>query len=70
MDALDRACSHAGSDTKLAAALGISLSAIGNWRRRRRVPADKAVLIEAQFGVTVRELCPELFQLPKLAERV
>jgi DNA-binding transcriptional regulator YdaS (Cro superfamily) len=61
MDALSTAIERAGGVTALASLLDVVPSAVTNWRRRGRVPADFACLIESATGVTVRELRPDLF---------
>jgi DNA-binding transcriptional regulator YdaS (Cro superfamily) len=64
MDALSNAIERAGGVKALASALSVVPSAVTNWRRRQQVPAEYACKIEAVTGVTVRELRPDLFQLP------
>jgi DNA-binding transcriptional regulator YdaS (Cro superfamily) len=61
MDALSTAIEKAGGVSALAARLGVVPSAVTNWRRRAKVPAEFACMIEAATGVTVRELRPDLF---------
>lgn len=57
---LDRAIALAGSKSALAASLGVVKSAVGNWYRNKRVPADQAIKIEAQFGIPAQEMRPDL----------
>lgn len=60
-DPLADAISAAGGAAKLAKAVGVVPSAISNWRRRNIVPADKALLIEAKFGISARALAHHIF---------
>jgi len=61
MDALDKAVKGAGGVTALAFSLGVSQSAVSNWRKRRRVPAEHVLSIERTTGVSRHELCPDVF---------
>jgi DNA-binding transcriptional regulator YdaS (Cro superfamily) len=64
MDALSSAIERAGGVTALAQKLGVVPSAVTNWRRRGKVPADFACKIEGATGVAARELRPDLFRAP------
>ena len=58
---IQRAITAAGSVSALAKALGIAPQAISQWRR---VPADRAKLIETAFGIPRHELRPDLWDAP------
>lgn len=60
MNALERAIDVAGSSAALAEAIGVSPSAPGMWKQRKRVPAEHCLLIERETGVTCEELRPDL----------
>lgn len=49
--ALETAISRGGGVVRFSKALGISTQAIYHWKRRGWVPVDKALIIEALFGV-------------------
>jgi DNA-binding transcriptional regulator YdaS (Cro superfamily) len=55
----------AGAVTALARALGITPSAISQWRRP---PAERVLAIEAAVGIDRHELRPDIFP-PPAAER-
>lgn len=64
MDALNRAIEVAGSASKLAAGLGVSLQRLSNWSTRG-VPAEQCPAIErftrqAGSPVTCEELRPDI----------
>jgi DNA-binding transcriptional regulator YdaS (Cro superfamily) len=59
---VDRVIEALGGLTKTASALGIdNPSVIANWRTRGRVPADKALEVEAATGISRHELRPDIF---------
>ena len=62
MKALEKAIEILGSQTKLAAALGVRIQVVNNWIRRGNVPPAYAPSIEAATGGQVRaeELCPSV----------
>jgi DNA-binding transcriptional regulator YdaS (Cro superfamily) len=51
MTELKLAIQKAGSQKDLAAALGVHKSAVSQWIRRKRVPAEQAVKIQALYGI-------------------
>lgn len=51
-----KAIKAAGNQTKLADALGVSQQAISKWTRLGWVPVDRAIEIEAQYGIPRRDL--------------
>src|SRR5258708_26045128 len=55
-----------GKDTDLARLLGISQSAVSQWKTKQRVPLRRALQIEALTGgqVTKEELRPDVFLDP------
>jgi DNA-binding transcriptional regulator YdaS (Cro superfamily) len=62
MNGLDQAIAKAGGVTLLARKLGLVPSAVTNWRRRGRVPAEWAMQIEQETGVGLKVLRPDLFK--------
>lgn len=70
---IDLAVKEAGSLTKLADALGLSVQVVSNWKSRGVVPIDRCVAIERATGgvVTRRELRPDDWRTiwPELADR-
>lgn len=51
LNGVNKAISAAGSQLKLAAALGVTQQAVSEWLRQGYVPPDRATEIEMQFGV-------------------
>jgi DNA-binding transcriptional regulator YdaS (Cro superfamily) len=73
MHPIDKAADIVGSQTALAAVLGVSKGAVSQWKDEdRRVPAAHCVAIERATGgaVTRRELRPDDWQQiwPELAD--
>lgn len=61
-DALLRAIEKAGSQAKLAEALGVGQTAISNWLNRKSgVPAERVLAIETMTGVSRHDLRPDLY---------
>lgn len=56
--ALEAAITAAGSLTKLAASLGITKSALSQWRR---VPPMRVLAVETASGVSRHELRPDIY---------
>lgn len=54
----------AGGVTALAAALGVDHSAISKWKRRTRVPHERALALEKLSGIPRHELRPDLWPAP------
>lgn len=59
--ALRRAIKLAGGQQKLADTVGVSQSTVAMWLKRERIPAERAVDVEAATGVSRRQLRPDLF---------
>lgn len=57
---LQAAVAAAGSEAKLAAAIGISQQAVQQWRK---VPAERILDVEQATGVPREKLRPDLSQL-------
>jgi DNA-binding transcriptional regulator YdaS (Cro superfamily) len=51
MKALEMAIKAAGSQKELATALGLHKSAVSQWIRRNRVPADHALKMQEVYGI-------------------
>lgn len=60
-EALKRAVKAANGGTALAGIIGVSPSAVSQWRR---APAERVLQIEAASGVPKEELRPDLYQPP------
>ena len=56
--ALNRAIDKAGGITKTAAALGVTVQAVQNWRSRG-APLEKAIALANLTGVALHRLRPE-----------
>lgn len=64
MKAMDLAIERAGGLRALARRLGISASAVQQWRAgKRRVPFKRAWEIEVLFGVPKEDLHPDILWL-------
>ncbi|RZZ90899.1 CI repressor [Pseudoxanthomonas winnipegensis] len=61
MDALDLAIENAGGVSRLAAQLGLAQTAVSNWRKRGKVPAEQVLKVEAATGVSRYDLRPDVF---------
>lgn len=59
--ALRRAIAVAGSQTKLAAKLGIRQPSIAEWLARNTVPIDRCTMIETLTGVRCEDLRPDVY---------
>lgn len=59
--ALRQAIAVAGSQTKLAAKLGIRQPSIAEWLARNTVPIDRCTTIEALTGVRCEQLRPDVY---------
>lgn len=57
---IDQAVRHVGTDAELARLLGITRSAVSQWRTNG-IPAKRAAEIERITGVSRKILCPEVF---------
>ena len=64
MDALEKAIKHFGTGVELADRLGVSTSAITNWKARGAVPPRMAKRIElvTDGAVKRKDLAPEVFE--------
>lgn len=59
---IDQFIKALGGPTKAAAAIGVDgANVVLNWRKRKQVPADKVLAIEAASGVSRHELRPDVF---------
>lgn len=64
-DAIIRAIEIAGSQTALAAKIGATKQQVNHWiMGRAPVPAARCRAIEAATGVSVYDLCPQVFGPP------
>lgn len=61
LSALQNAVTKAGGQTALARAIGKTQGHISVWIRRRHVPAEEVLKIEAATGVSRHELRPDLY---------
>lgn len=60
-DIVHRVRAAAGGPARLAAILGVTTSAVSQWRR---VPIDHVAAIEAHLGIPRAELRPDVFTPP------
>jgi hypothetical protein len=61
IDAINLAIAKGGGIVRFARSMGVSHQAVYAWKRRGWVPVEKAVVIEAAYGVPRDELMsPEL----------
>ncbi len=60
-EALERAIKAAGSQTELAARVGVKLGSLNNWRR---VPVRRVLAVEHASGVPRHELRPDIYPPP------
>lgn len=59
---VDTLIAKLGGPTKAAEALELSgPSVVLNWRKRRQVPADKVLKVEAVTGISRHQLRPDIF---------
>lgn len=65
MNALDRAIEASGGQTALAAAMGVTVQAVNQWRIRGKAPATRCRAIEQLTGVSVHRLRPDVFGPPE-----
>lgn len=56
IDAINRAIAKGGGIVRFAKSMGVSHQAVYAWKRRGWVPVEKAVVIEAAYGVPRDEL--------------
>jgi len=72
INAVDLAITAAGSQVKLAEALGVKQQAISIWRRRGWAPVARAQEIEAHYGIPRAQLLKprlrDLVDLPDMPE--
>lgn len=62
LSTVERVIEALDGPTKAATKLGISNpSVVMNWRKRKRVPADRVLLIEELTGISRHELRPDIF---------
>lgn len=61
-EALRRAIKAAGGQCALASKIGIRQNAISNWlRRRKKVPAERVLMVERFTGVSRHDLRPDIY---------
>ena len=60
-EALDRATALVGGLAGLARHLNVTPQAVGGWRLRGRVPAERVLQIEKLTGVRRHELRPDIY---------
>lgn len=65
--ALAAAIKSAGSGTELARRIGITPEAVCQWRGR--VPVNRVIAVEAATGVPRERLRPDVFAVPRPAQR-
>lgn len=63
--AFERAKKNMGSAAKLAASLGITDQAVGQWKR---VPAERVLAVEKLSGVPRHELRPDIYPPEEMRE--
>lgn len=63
MNALDKAISAVGTAADLARAVGVVPMAVSQWRKRKQVPAERCLQIEAATAgkVTRYDLRPDIY---------
>jgi DNA-binding transcriptional regulator YdaS (Cro superfamily) len=62
MKAIQRAIQAAGSQVRLAQALGVTQQSVQKWTRKNvRVPAERVIAIERVTGVSRHELRPDIY---------
>jgi len=61
IEALKHAIDRAGSQGKLADAIGKTQGHVSKWLERGRVPAESVLPIERATGVSRHELRPDLY---------
>jgi len=59
--ALQEACNRVGSQSELARRIGKTQGHISSWLRRKHVPAEVVLPIEAASGVSRHDLRPDLY---------
>lgn len=63
MDAISKAIKRVGGVSKMAARLGLRQNVVGNWKLRKKVPAQHCAAVSAatEGVVTVHDLRPDVF---------
>lgn len=63
MSALDKAVKAAGGTSALAKKIGVTQAAVSNWKKRKSIPADRVLAIEAatEGAVSRHELRSDLY---------
>lgn len=51
------------TDVELARRLKISKHAVGKWRKRGRIPAERVLAVERETGVSRHEIRPDLYPI-------
>jgi DNA-binding transcriptional regulator YdaS (Cro superfamily) len=65
MNSIQRAVLAAGGATAAAAKLKLTRQAVERWARKKHVPADRVLALEALSGVPRHELRPDLYPKEK-----
>lgn len=65
---LEMAIKAAGSQAKLAEAIGRTQQAVSKWVREGRIPAEYVVAVEKATGINRAELRPDLYEGMEPAE--
>jgi DNA-binding transcriptional regulator YdaS (Cro superfamily) len=66
--ALEQAVTIAGSQTRIARICGVTQASVWKWlRRKKRLPAEHVLRVEAATGVSRHALRPDIY--PKELER-
>lgn len=60
-DPIQAAIDAAGSQTALAAALGIKAPSVSEWKARGKIPAERVLDVERLTGVSRHDLRPDVF---------
>lgn len=60
MTVIDRVIKKAGTQVKLAKLLGVTQAAVSYWKLGGKISAEKALLIQKEFGIPLKKLLPDL----------
>ncbi|WDS36210.1 YdaS family helix-turn-helix protein [Pseudoxanthomonas sp.] len=61
MDAIKRAIESVGNASELARRLGVVPMTITQWKRRKQIPAERCLEVEAITGISRHDLRPDVF---------
>lgn len=62
---VDEIVEAAGSVGKLAALCGVSHSSVCDWRRRERIPVERALQINDKLDIPLYKLRPDIWSEPR-----